>query len=60
MGSGDGLVVVALGVVILAVVGVPVALLFGGDLAVGPVPMRLALPAVVLLAVLVVVAVFAR
>ena len=58
--NGDGYVVVALGVVILAVVGVPLALLFGGDLSVDGLSVELAVSAVVLLTVLVIVGVFAQ
>lgn len=60
MANGDSYVVVALGVVILAVVGVPLALLFGGDISVDGLPIELAVSAVVLLTVLVIVGVFAR
>jgi hypothetical protein len=58
--NGDGLVVVTLVVVLALVAGVPVVLLLGDGLDVGSVSPTLAVPLIVVLALVVIVAVFAR
>lgn len=60
VGNSNGLVVVTLVVVLALVAGVPVALLFGDGLSVGGFPPVLAVPLVVVLALVVIVGVFAR
>lgn len=60
MANGDGLVVVTLVVVLALVAGVPVVLLLGDGLDVGSVSPTLAVPLIVVLALVVIVAVFAR
>lgn len=60
MANGDGLVVVTLVVVLALVAGVPVVLLLGDGLDVGGVAPTLAVPLIVVLALVVIVVVFAR
>ncbi len=59
-GEGDAALVVTLVVVLALVAGVPVALLFGDGLSVGGFPPVLAVPLVVVFALVVIVGVFAR
>ena|GEM_PF-3476281 len=60
MANGSGLIVVTLAVVLVLVAGVPVTLLLADGLSVDRVPPVLAVPSIVVLALAVIVAVFAR
>ena len=58
--NSNGLVVVTLAVVLVLVAGVPVVLLFSDGLSVSGVPPTVAVPLVVVLALVVIIGVFAR